>query len=136
MLSLLLSFEVKSCKTTQIFLTDSFIHSGSTANALPVVMCCVCPPVSLRFYIAKNHVLNCCRKTRNLKIQFQCSFCINYCFYKKILIYSLHDCKQQTTKSTICMHTRPFFIKRLQCKHHICFSRKCKNRTFAVCWFT
>ena len=72
MLSLLFSFEIKSCETTQIFLTDSFIHSGTAANTFSVVMSCVRPPIGLGFDIAQNHVFNCSRKSRNLQIQQQC----------------------------------------------------------------
>ena len=52
MLSLLLSFKIKPSEATKIFLTDSFIHSGPTANTFPVVMSSVCPPVSLGFDVA------------------------------------------------------------------------------------
>ena len=69
MLPLLLSFKIKPSEATQIFLTDSFIHSGSTANTFPVVMSSVCPPVSLGFDVAQNHILNSSRKTWNLQIQ-------------------------------------------------------------------
>lgn len=69
MLSLLLSFKIKPSEATQIFLTDSFIHSGPAANTFPVVMSGVCPPVSLGFDVAQNHILNSSRKTWNLQIQ-------------------------------------------------------------------
>ena len=59
-LSFLLSFEVKSCKTTQIFLANSFVNSGTTTNTFSVVMCSVCPPISLGFDIPQYHVFNCC----------------------------------------------------------------------------
>ena len=69
MLSLLLSFKIKPSEATQIFLTDSFIHSGPTANTFSVVMSSVCPPVSLSFDVAQNHIFNSSRKTWNLQIQ-------------------------------------------------------------------
>ena len=72
MLSLLLGFEIKSCKASKIFLTNSLVHCGTTANAFSVVVSCVCPPISLGFDITQNHVLDWCWKARYLKTcQFQ-----------------------------------------------------------------
>lgn len=69
MLSFLFSFEIESCQTSKIFLTNSFIHCGSTTDTFPVVVSCVCPPISLGFDIPQNHVLNWCWKARHLMKQ-------------------------------------------------------------------
>lgn len=69
MLSLLFSFEIESCQTSKIFLTNSFIHCGTTTDTFPVVVSCVCPPISLGFDIPQNHVLHWCWKARHLMKQ-------------------------------------------------------------------
>lgn len=58
MLSLLLSFQVKTCQSPQVLLAHCFVHSGSAADSLTVVVGCVCPPVSFGLDIAQDHVLN------------------------------------------------------------------------------
>lgn len=69
MLSFLFSFEIESCQTSKIFLTNSFINCGSTTDTFPVVVSCVCPPISLGFDIPQNHVLHWCWKARHLMKQ-------------------------------------------------------------------
>lgn len=58
MLPFLLSFQVESGQPAQVLLTDGFVHSGSAADPLPVVVSCVCPPVSFGLHIPQDHVLN------------------------------------------------------------------------------
>ena len=69
MLSFLFSFEIESCQTSKIFLTNSFINCGTTTDTFPVVVSCVCPPISLGFDIPQNHVLHWCWKARHLMKQ-------------------------------------------------------------------
>ena len=46
-LSLLLGFEIESGQSSQIFLADSFVDSGSSFYSLPVVVGGIGPPISL-----------------------------------------------------------------------------------------
>mmetsp|Transcript_3343 Transcript_3343/g.8103 ORF Transcript_3343/g.8103 Transcript_3343/m.8103 type:complete len:350 (-) Transcript_3343:723-1772(-) len=65
-LSFLLCFEPQSGKTTEVFLAYCLVDGGTTANAFPVVVRSIGPPISLRLDIAQYHVLHRSRKTRDL----------------------------------------------------------------------
>ena len=56
-LSFLFGFEIKTCQSTKVFLTDSFIDGGSTSYPLSVVVSRVRPPISFRLDVTKDHVL-------------------------------------------------------------------------------
>lgn len=58
MLPFLLSFQVEPGQPAQVLLADSFVYSGTSADPLPVVVSCVCPPVSFCLHVSQDHVLN------------------------------------------------------------------------------
>ena len=66
MLPLLLCLQVQSRQTAQVLLAHCFIHSGSAADSLAVVVSRVGPPVRLGFDVAQDHVLNGGRQTWHL----------------------------------------------------------------------
>mmetsp|Transcript_45139 Transcript_45139/g.81181 ORF Transcript_45139/g.81181 Transcript_45139/m.81181 type:complete len:277 (+) Transcript_45139:4424-5254(+) len=57
-LPLLLSFEPQACKSAKVFLARGFVHGGTSANTLSIVVGGVCPPVCLGLDVAKDHVFN------------------------------------------------------------------------------
>lgn len=58
MLSLLLSLQVQTSQSPQVLFAHRFVHSGSTADTLPVVVGRVGPPVCFGLYVAEDHVLD------------------------------------------------------------------------------
>mmetsp|Transcript_8674 Transcript_8674/g.16832 ORF Transcript_8674/g.16832 Transcript_8674/m.16832 type:complete len:225 (-) Transcript_8674:2158-2832(-) len=77
-LTLLFVLEPQSCEAAKILFANSFIDCRTSPNALPVVVCNVCPPICLRLHVAKNHVLNGNRKSgdlpRNIRLPASPSF--------------------------------------------------------------
>lgn len=57
-LSLLLGLQVQPGESTKVLLANGFVHSGTAAYSLAIVMCGVRPPVRLHFHVSENHVLN------------------------------------------------------------------------------
>ena len=57
-LPLLLRLEVEPGQPAQVLLAHRLVHSGTAADALPVVVGRVGPPVSLGFDVAEDHVLD------------------------------------------------------------------------------
>lgn len=73
MLPLLFSFEVQSCKPSQVLLADGFVDGGTAADTLAVVVRRISPPIRLHFHIAENHVLYWCGQARHLWKYFSVS---------------------------------------------------------------
>lgn len=66
MLSFLLSFQIQSCKSSQILLTHSFVNGRAAPYTFPVVVGRVGPPVGFHFNITQNHVFYGRRKSWDL----------------------------------------------------------------------
>lgn len=64
MLTFLLSFQVKSCQSSQVLLANSLINRGTPADTLPVVMSRIGPPIRLHLHVPQNHVFNRNRQSR------------------------------------------------------------------------
>ncbi len=56
-LSFLLGFEVETCQSTKVLLTDGFVDGGTAPDSLSVVMGRVCPPIGFGLDVTKDHVL-------------------------------------------------------------------------------
>mmetsp|Transcript_1930 Transcript_1930/g.3397 ORF Transcript_1930/g.3397 Transcript_1930/m.3397 type:complete len:231 (+) Transcript_1930:2533-3225(+) len=66
MLAFLLSLEPETSETAEVLATDSLVNSGSTSDALAVVVSGIGPPVSLLLDISQDHVLDGDRHARHL----------------------------------------------------------------------
>ena len=57
-LSLLLRLQVQPRESSQVLLAYGLVNGGPAADALPIIISSVRPPVSLRLHVTQYHVLN------------------------------------------------------------------------------
>lgn len=66
MLPLLLTLEIEASKPAEVLLTHGLVDRGASADPLPIIVRSVSPPVSLRFYVSEDYILNGHRKSGDL----------------------------------------------------------------------
>ena len=64
-LSFMLTFKIKTGKSSKIFFAYSFVDSCTSTNTFSIKVSSVGPPISFAFYVTKNHVFNRSRQTRD-----------------------------------------------------------------------
>mmetsp|Transcript_36325 Transcript_36325/g.81860 ORF Transcript_36325/g.81860 Transcript_36325/m.81860 type:complete len:205 (-) Transcript_36325:1970-2584(-) len=57
-LALLFSLKPQASKTTKILLANCLVNSGTSSDTFSVVVSNICPPISLSFYVPKDHVFD------------------------------------------------------------------------------
>lgn len=67
MLSFLFSFQVESSQSSQVLLADGFVDRGSTSDTFTIVVSSVGPPVCFGLDVTQDHILDWCRKSRDLR---------------------------------------------------------------------
>ena len=65
-LSLLFGLEPQTSKPSQVLLHHSLIYCSSSLDTFTIIVCNIGPPISLRFDVTQDHVLNGCRHSRYL----------------------------------------------------------------------
>ena len=65
-LALLLCLEVEAGEAAQVLAAHGLVDGGTAADALPVVVRHVGPPIGLLLHVAQDHVLDGSRQPRHL----------------------------------------------------------------------
>ena len=92
-LSLLLRLQIETCQSAQVLLTHGLINSSSSSDSLSVIVGRVSPPISFRFNVPNNHVLDSYWKARYLpwNICLPASPCFTQVLKDSLRLVSFHS---------------------------------------------